>query len=60
MIGGGLMGVLAMVAIVCALLVGVASGGGQGFVRGLWSGMLIGAAAALVADWLGLVPQVLA
>ena len=60
MIAGGLFGVLALVAIITALLVGVASGGGHGFVRGLWAGMLIGAAAALVADWCGLVPQVLA
>ena len=59
MSGAGTMGVLAMLAVVSALLMGVASMGGQGFVRGLFTGLFFGAVAAVIADWLNLVPQVL-
>jgi hypothetical protein len=56
---GGVLAVLMLLAIISALLVGVASNGSQGFLRGLWAGLLVGAAAALAADLSGLAARVL-
>ncbi|WP_439532066.1 hypothetical protein [Polymorphobacter sp.] len=53
MSGGELIAALAMLAILTALLMGVATTSGRGFGPGLWLGLVVGAGAVVLASWSG-------
>jgi hypothetical protein len=60
MIGGALIAALAMLSVLTALLLGLATTSGRGFLPGLWFGMLFGFGVAVVASWSGFSLRVLA